>query len=118
MENREQYIKEDNEKKKGKAMSEYMNINTLPKESNKIKLNMPVHYAQEPPKQTIELPKLNQLGEKEYFIIDFAKVKTIEELVLIIASMGVVLSTDNPLYPQLQHLVDKENPIKESQLSK
>lgn len=81
---------------------------------------MGIHYAQEPPKQTIELPKLNQLGktEKEYFIIDFAKVKTIEELVLIIASMGVVLSTDNPLYPQLEHLVDKENPIKESQLSK
>lgn len=81
---------------------------------------MAISYAQEPPKQTIELPKLNQLGktEKEYFIIDFAKVKTIEELVLIIASMGVVLSTDNPLYPQLEHLVDKENPIKESQLSK
>ena len=79
---------------------------------------MPVHYAQEQTKTTLQLPKLNQLGktEKEYFIIDFAKVKTIEELVLIIASMGVVLSTDNPLYPQLEHLLDKENPIKESQI--
>jgi hypothetical protein len=95
---------------------------------------MPVHYAQ-PPKQQTELPKeemdkvyaqqtklklptmttLNK-SEKEYFIVDFAKVSKIEELVLIIASMGVVLSTDNPLYPQLQHLVDKENPIKESDL--
>ena len=79
---------------------------------------MPVHYAQEPPKETLQLPKLNQLGktEKEYFIIDFAKVKTIEELVLIIASTGIVISTDNPLYSQLEHLVDKENPIKESDL--
>ena len=76
---------------------------------------MAIHYAQ-PPKETLQLPKLNKLGEKEYFIIDFAKVKTIEELVLIIASMGVVLSTDNPLYPQLEHLLDKENPIKESQI--
>jgi hypothetical protein len=79
---------------------------------------MGIHYAQEPPRQTIELPKLNKLVEKEYFIIDFAKVKTIEELVLIIASTGIVISTDNPLYPQLEHLLDKENPIKESQISK
>jgi hypothetical protein len=80
---------------------------------------MGIHYAQ-PTTATLELPKLNQLGkvEKEYFIIDFAKVKTIEELVLIIASTGIVISTDNPLYPQLEHLVDKEHPIKESQLSK
>jgi len=81
---------------------------------------MPIHYAQPPNENpiTLQLPKLNQLGknEKEYFIIDFARVKTIEELVLIIASMGVVLSTDNPLYPQLEHLLDKENPIKESQI--
>jgi hypothetical protein len=87
-------------------------------EINKSKIKyMAISYAQ-PPKQTIELPKLNQLGktEKQYFIIDFAKVKTIEELVLIIASMGVVLSTDNPLYPQLEHLLDKANPIKESQI--
>ena len=79
---------------------------------------MPVHYAQEPPKETLQLTKLNQLGktEKEYFIVDFAKVKTIEELVLIIASTGIVISTDNPLYSQLEHLVDKENPIKESDL--
>jgi hypothetical protein len=95
---------------------------------------MGIHYAQ-PPKQQTELPKeemdkvyaqqtklklptittLNKT-EREYFIIDFAKVSKIEELVLIIASMGVVLSTDNPLYPQLEHLVDKENPIKESQI--
>jgi len=97
---------------------------------------MGIHYAQPPKskielpkdemdkiytqKTTLQLPKLNQLGkiEKEYFIVDFAKVKTIEELVLIIASMGVLLSTDNPLYPQLEHLLDKENPIKESQISK
>jgi len=80
---------------------------------------MGIHYAQ-PTTATLELPKLNQLGkvEKEYFIIDFAKVKTIEELVLIIASTGIVISTDNPLYSQLEHLVDKEHPIKESQLSK
>ena len=78
---------------------------------------MGIHYAQ-PPKETLQLPKLNQLGktEKEYFIVDFAKVKTIEELVLIIASTGIVISTDNPLYSQLEHLVDKENPIKESDL--
>ena len=97
---------------------------------------MGIHYAQ-PPKQAIELPKdemdkiytqksglqlpkLTQLGkvEKEYFIVDFAKVKSIEELVLIIASMGVVISTDNPLFPQLEHLVDREHPIKESDLNK
>jgi hypothetical protein len=67
---------------------------------------------------TLQLPKLNKVNEKEYYIVDFAKVKTIEELVLIIASMGVVISTDNPLFPQLEHLVDKEHPIKESDLNK
>lgn len=65
---------------------------------------------------TLQLPKLTPTNEKEYFIIDFGKVKTIEELVLIIASMGVVISTENPLFGQLEHLVDKENPIKESEL--
>jgi hypothetical protein len=83
---------------------------------------MPVHYAETPKLNPIalQLPKLNQLGktEKEYFIVDFAKVKTIEELVLIIASMGVVISADNPLFPQLEHLVDREHPIKESDLNK
>jgi hypothetical protein len=97
---------------------------------------MGIHYAQPPKskielpkdemdkiytqKTTLQLPKLTQLGkvEKEYFIVDFAKVKTIEELVLIIASMGVVISTDNPLFPQLEHLVDREHPIKESDLNK
>ena len=80
---------------------------------------MSIHYAQ-PPKETLQLPKLNQLGktEKEYFIVDFAKVSKVEEIVLIIASMDVVLSTDNPLYPQLEHLLDKEHPIKESDLNK
>jgi len=34
MENREQYIKEDNERKKGKAMSEYMNIKILSKQES------------------------------------------------------------------------------------
>ena len=47
-----------------------------------------------------------------------SKVKSTEEILLIIASMGVVLSSDNPLYPQLEHLLDKEHPIKESQLNK
>jgi hypothetical protein len=97
---------------------------------------MGIHYAQPPKskielpkdemdkiytqKTTLQLPKLNQLGktEKEYFIVDFAKVKSIEELVLIIASMGVVISADNPLFPQLEHLVDREHPIKESDLNK
>ena len=64
---------------------------------------------------SLQLPKLNK-DTKQYFIIDFAKVKTIEELVLIVASMGVLISTDNPLFPQLEHLVDKEHPIKESDL--
>lgn len=72
-------------------------------------------YETEKTKFTLDYPRLNK-KEKEYYIIDFAKVKTIEELVLIIASMGVVISTDNPLFAQLEHLVDKEHPIKESDL--
>lgn len=94
---------------------------------------MPIHYAKEGPdpmfrpKEEMEkiytsklnLPKfLPKSNEKEYYIIDFSKVKTTEEILLIIASIGVLLSSDNPLYPQLEHLLDKENPIKESQLNK
>ena len=94
---------------------------------------MPIHYAKEGPdpmfrpKEEMEkiynsklnLPKfLTKPNDKEYYIVDFSKVKTTEEILLIIASMGVVLSADNPLYPQLEHLLDKDNPIKESQLNK
>jgi len=73
-------------------------------------------YETEKTNISLQLPKLTPTKEKEYFIIDFAKVKNIEKLVLIVASMGVLISTDNPLFPQLEHLVDKQNPIKESQL--
>jgi hypothetical protein len=78
---------------------------------------MPIHYAEKP--KEVQLPKLKMLNKNErtYYIVDFSKVTKIEEIVTIIASMGVLISDDNPLYSKLEHLIMKDNPISESELN-
>jgi hypothetical protein len=39
-------------------------------------------------------------------------------MLLIIASLGVVIGEENPLYEQLEHLLVKDRPIKHSDLNR
>lgn len=97
---------------------------------------MPVHYAEAPKEQTelskeemdkvyqkgtptkLILPKLNKTQEQNYYLVDFNKVTKTEEMLLIIASLGVVIGEENPLYEQLEHLLVKDRPIKHSDLNR
>ena len=97
---------------------------------------MPIHYAQPPKEQTelskeemdkiyqrgtptqLQLPKLNLKKEQKYYLVDFNKVTKTDEILLLIASLGIVIGEENPLYPQLEHLLIKDQPIKQSDLNR
>lgn len=83
---------------------------------------MGIMYAGSQPEKTeLKLPtlkKLNNPNERTYFLVDFSKVSNMEEILLLLASIGILISNDNPLYPQLEHLLIKDKPLTESDIKK
>lgn len=49
------------------------------------------------------------------YFIDWQKVSTVNDLILIIASLGMSFSPTHPAWDQLKSLVDLDRPIKQGQ---
>ena len=49
------------------------------------------------------------------YLVDFAKMNGVEDLVLVFASMGLSFSGHHPHFETIKHLLDLSNPIKPNQ---
>jgi hypothetical protein len=55
-------------------------------------------------------------GDKEFnknalYLVDFSSFKSVEDLVLVFAAMGLSFSGHHPKFEQIKHLLDLENPV-------
>lgn len=64
-------------------------------------------------KNTISLAQ--EVDMNALYFIDWQKVSSVNDLVLIIASLGVSFSPHHPAWEQIKHLADLSNPIKAGQ---
>lgn len=60
---------------------------------------------------SLELP----VDKDALYFIDWDKVKDVNDLLLIIASLGISFSPMHPAWGQIQHLADLNRPIKPNQ---
>lgn len=65
---------------------------------------MPVTTISEENKQ----PEINK---EALYLVDFARIESVESLVLIFACMGLSFSGYHPHFDTIKHLLDLENPI-------
>jgi hypothetical protein len=65
------------------------------------------------PQTTIKLDR--QIDKEALYFIDWSKLKDINDLVLIIASLGISLSPTHPAWSQIEHLMDLDRPIKQGE---
>lgn len=60
--------------------------------------------------------KLDRNVDKDaLYFIDWAKLKDINDLVLIIASLGISMSPLHPAWNDIEHLMDLDRPVKPGQ---
>ena len=62
---------------------------------------------------TINLDR--QVDKEALYFIDWSKLRDINDLVLIIASLGISLSPTHPAWSQIEHLMDLDRPIKQGE---
>jgi hypothetical protein len=62
---------------------------------------------------TIKLDK--NIDKDALYFIDWSKLKDINDLIMIIASLGISMSPLHPAWPQIEHLMDLERPVKPGQ---
>ena len=64
-------------------------------------------------KTTITLDK--PIDKDALYFIDWSKLKDINDLIMIIASLGISLSPMHPSWKQVEHLMDLSRPVKPGQ---
>ena len=52
-----------------------------------------------------------EINKDALYLVDFAKMNGVEDLVLIFASMGLSFSGTHPHFDTIKHLLDLSNPI-------
>lgn len=56
-----------------------------------------------------------EVNKDALYLVDFAKMNGVEDLVLVFASMGLSFSGHHPHFETIKHLLDLNNPIKPNQ---
>jgi hypothetical protein len=62
---------------------------------------------------TIKLDK--NIDKDALYFIDWSKLKDINDLIMIIASLGISMSPMHPAWSQIEHLMDLDRPVKPGQ---
>ena len=62
-------------------------------------------------KQTTTFKLDKNIDKDALYFIDWSKLKDMNDLVLIIASLGISMSPMHPAWPQIEHLMDLNRPI-------
>jgi len=53
----------------------------------------------------------NEINKDALYLVDFSSFKSVEDLVLVFAAMGLSFSGRHPKFDDIKHLLDLENPI-------
>lgn len=61
---------------------------------------------------SIELPNLKKLDEEIFYYINFSKLQNVNELVLVLSSMGFGLSDKNPNFEEIKQFLDLDKPVR------
>lgn len=63
---------------------------------------------------SLDLPNLKKLDENEetFYFVDFSKMKNVNELVKVLATMGFGISDKNPHYEEIKQFLDLDRPVK------
>ena len=56
--------------------------------------------------------------EDAYYVVDFSKIESVNDLVLILASMGITFHNTHPHFKTVSRFLDMDHPIKPEQPSK
>ena len=60
---------------------------------------------------TISLEGTPKVDQKALYFIDWSQLTNINDLILIIAALGISMSPTHPVWPQIEHLMDLTNPV-------
>lgn len=62
---------------------------------------------------SLELPNLKKLDDQEiFYYINFSKLKNVNDLVLVLASMGFGVSDKNPNFEEIKDFLDLDKPVR------
>jgi hypothetical protein len=56
-------------------------------------------------------PQPNQINPEGYYFVDWSKLTNIQDLILILASVGFNFSPSHPQFDKIVHLLDTNNPV-------
>ena len=52
-----------------------------------------------------------ELNKEELYLVDFSKMNGVEDLFLVMASLGITFNNYHPQFENIKHLLDLDNPI-------
>jgi len=63
---------------------------------------------------SLDLPKIRKIDENEeiFYFVDFTKMKSVNDLVKVLATMGFGISDKNPHYESVKEFLDLDKPVK------
>ena len=53
----------------------------------------------------------SEVNKDALYLVDFSSFKSVEDLVLVFAAMGLSFSGHHPQFERIKHLLDLENPV-------
>jgi hypothetical protein len=63
---------------------------------------------------SLDLPNIKKLDENQetFYYINFTKLQNVNDLVLVLASMGFGLSDKNPNFEEIKQFLDLDKPVR------
>lgn len=61
-----------------------------------------------------KLEGTKEIDQNALYLVDFSSFKSVEDLVLVFAAMGLSFSGRHPKFEDIKHLLDLDNPIQPS----
>ena len=63
---------------------------------------------------SLDLPKIRKIDENEeiFYFVDFTKMKSVNDLVKVLATMGFGISDKNPHYDSIKEFLDLDKPVR------
>lgn len=62
---------------------------------------------------SLDLPSIKKLDDQEiFYYINFSKLKNVNDLVLVLASMGFGVSDKNPNFEEIKDFLDLDKPVR------
>ena len=52
-----------------------------------------------------------ELNKEQLYLVDFSKMNGVEDLFLLLSSMGITFNGYHPQFENIKHLLDLDNPI-------